>query len=110
MPISATDLNKAYLAYFGRPADLTGKTYFATLEQADVIKAFDASAESKALYGNDAAAKVNAIYQNLFNRNAEPEGLVYWTTLINQGRVTAAGAAFAILNGAQGTDATAVQY
>ena len=22
MPISATDLNKAYLAYFGRPADL----------------------------------------------------------------------------------------
>ena len=42
MPISATDLNKAYLAYFGRPADLTGKTYFATLEQADVIKAFDA--------------------------------------------------------------------
>lgn len=109
MPISATDLNKAYLAYFGRPADLTGKTYFATLEQADVIKAFDASAESKALYGNDAAAKVNAIYQNLFNRNAEPEGLVYWTTLINQGRVTAAGAAFAILNGAQGTDATAVQ-
>ena len=109
MPISATDLNKAYLAYFGRPADLTGKTYFATLEQADVIKAFDSSAESKALYGNDAAAKVNAIYQNLFNRDAEPEGLVYWTTLINQGRVTAAGAAFAILNGAQGTDATAVQ-
>lgn len=109
MPISATDLNKAYLAYFGRPADLTGKTYFATLEQADVIKAFDASAESKALYGNDAAAKVNAIYQNLFNRDAEPEGLVYWTTLINQGRVTPAGAAFAILNGAQGTDATAVQ-
>lgn len=108
MPISATDLNKAYLAYFGRPADLTGKTYFATLEQADVIKAFDASAESKALYGNDAAAKVNAIYNNLFNRDAEPAGLVYWTTLINQGRVTPAGAAFSILNGALGTDATAV--
>ena len=108
MPISATDLNKAYLAYFGRPADLTGKTYFATLEQADVIKAFDASAESKALYGDNVASKVNAIYQNLFNRDAEPEGLVYWTTLINQGRVTAAGAALAILNGAQGTDTTAV--
>ena len=108
MPISATDLNKAYLAYFGRPADLTGKTYFATLEQADVIKAFDASAESKALYGDNVASKVNAIYQNLFNRDAEPAGLVYWTTLINQGRVTAAGAALAILNGAQGTDTTAV--
>lgn len=108
MPISATDLNKAYLAYFGRPADLTGKTYFATLEQADVIKAFDASAESQALYGTDVAAKVNAIYMNLFNREAEPAGLTYWTTLITQGRVTAAEAALSILNGAQGTDATSV--
>lgn len=108
MPISATDLNKAYLAYFGRPADFTGKTYFATLEQADVIKAFDASAESKALYGDNVAAKVNAIYNNLFNRDAEPAGLTYWTTLINQGRITAAGAALAILNGAQGTDKTSV--
>ena len=108
MPISATDLNKAYLAYFGRPADFTGKTYFATLEQADVIKAFDASAESMALYGSDSTAKINAIYQNLFNRDAEPAGLQYWATLIQQGRVTPAGAAFAILNGAQGTDATSV--
>ncbi|MGP1664433.1 MAG: DUF4214 domain-containing protein, partial [Rhodanobacter sp.] len=108
MPISATDLNKAYLAYFGRPADFTGQTYFATLEQSDVIAAFDASAESQALYGDNVTSKVNAIYNNLFNRDAEPAGLTYWTTLINQGRVTPAGAAFAILNGAQGTDATAV--
>lgn len=108
MPISATDLNKAYLAYFGRPADFTGKTHFATLEQADVIQAFDASAESKALYGDNVASKVNAIYNNLFNRDAEPAGLVYWTTLISQGRVTPASAALAILNGAQGTDTTAV--
>jgi hypothetical protein len=108
MPISATDLNKAYLAYFGRPADFTGKTYFATLEQADVIAAFDASPESQTLYGTDIAAKVNAIYNNLFNRDAEPAGLVYWVTEIQQGRVTPAGAAIAILNGALGTDATSV--
>ena len=61
MPISATNLNKAYLAYFGRPADAVGQAYFATLEQADVIKAFDASAESKAIYGGDTAAKINAL-------------------------------------------------
>jgi hypothetical protein len=109
MPINATDLNKAYLAYFGRPADFTGKTYFATLEEADVIAAFDASAESQALYGSDVAAKVNAIYNNLFNRDAEPAGLTYWVTLIQQGRVTPAGAAIAILKGAQGTDATSVE-
>ena len=108
MPISATDLNKAYLAYFGRPADATGRAYFATLEQADVIKAFDASAESKAIYGEDTASKINAIYKNLFNREAEPAGLTYWLGQISSGKVTPAGAAFAILNGALGTDKTAV--
>ena len=100
MPISATDLNKAYLAYFGRPADATGRAYFATLEQADVIKAFDASAESKAIYGEDTASKINAIYKNLFNREAEPAGLSYWLGQISSGKVTPAGAAFAILSGA----------
>lgn len=108
MPISATNLNKAYLAYYGRPADATGQAYFATLEQADVIKAFDASAESKAIYGDDTAAKINAIYKNLFNREAEPAGLTYWLSLVSAGRVTPAGAAFAILEGAQGTDKTAI--
>lgn len=109
MPISATDLNKAYLAYFGRPADATGRAYFATLEQADVIEAFDASAESKAIYGEDTASKINAIYKNLFNREAEPAGLTYWLGEISSGKVTPAGAAFAILNGALGTDKTAVE-
>lgn len=108
MPISATNLNKAYLAYFGRPADAVGQAYFATLEQADVIKAFDASAESKAIYGGDTAAKINAIYKNLFNREAEPAGLTYWLSLVSSGRVTPAGAAFSILEGAQGTDKTAI--
>lgn len=109
MPISATDLNKAYLAYFGRPVDFTGKTHFANLELANVIKAFDSSAESQALYGSDVAAKVNAIYNNLFNRDAEPAGLLHWSTLIGQGRITAAEAAFKIMEGALGSDVTAVQ-
>ncbi len=109
MPISATDLNKAYLAYFGRPADFTGQSYFANKDLADVVSAFDSSAESKALYGNDVTAKVNAIYNNLFNRDAEPAGLTYWVNMIQQGNITGAGAALAILNGSLGTDAVAVQ-
>ena len=109
MPISATDLNKAYLAYFGRPADFSGQSYFANRDLSEVISAFDSSAESKTLYGNDVAAKVNAIYGNLFNRVAEPAGLTYWVGQIQAGKITAAGAALAILNGALGSDATAVQ-
>lgn len=108
MPISATDLNKAYLAYFGRPADVSGKQFFANKELADVVATFDGSAESQALYGGDTAAKINSIYNNLFNRDAEPAGLLYWLGQVNSGKITPAGAALSILNGAAGTDATAV--
>lgn len=108
MPISATDLNKAYLAYFGRPADVSGKQFFANKELADVVATFDGSAESQALYGGDTTAKINAIYNNLFNRDAEPAGLLYWLGQINSGKITPTGAALSILNGAAGSDATAV--
>jgi len=108
MPISATDLNKAYIAYFGRPSDVSGRTSFATKELADVITAFDSSAESKALYGDNVVTKINAIYNNLFNRDAEPAGLVYWVGQVNSGKITPAGVAIAILNGAQNDDAKAV--
>lgn len=108
MPISATDLNKVYLAYFGRPADASGKVFFATKELGEVIATFDGSAESNSLYGGDVAAKINAIYNNLFNRDAEPGGLMYWMGQITTGKITPAGAAFTILNGAKNDDAKAV--
>ena len=44
-------LEKAYLAYFGRPVDSTGLTDYASSTDAQVADAFAASAESKALYG-----------------------------------------------------------
>ena len=44
----------------------------------------------------------------LFGRDAEPAGLAYWANQILIGNLTPAGAAIGILNGAQGTDVTAV--
>lgn len=102
-------LTKAYLAYFGRPVDFSGVTYFANRSEAEVAAAFDASKESQDLYGLDLTIKINAIYNNLFNRSAEVSGLQYWMALVTTGRISAPGAALAILAGAQGTDATAVQ-
>ena len=52
-------------------------------------------------------AQINAIYQNLFNRDAEPAGLTYWSQEVQAGRISAAGAALAIFQGAQGADRTA---
>src|SRR5690606_22292808 len=103
-------LNKAYLAYFGRPVDITGQTYWSNKTEAEVIAGFSASNESKALYGEEFnAAQVNAIYNNLFNRDAEPAGLLYWLPEAYSRRVAPLEAALAILNGAANEDKTVVE-
>ena len=103
-------LEKAYLAYFGRPVDPTGLTDFAASTEAQVADAFAASAESKALYGSTFNyAQINAIYLALFNREAEKAGLEYWYAKVADKTYTAAGAAIAILNGAQNADKTAIE-
>ncbi len=102
-------LNQAYLAYFGRPADPSGLAAYASATEAQVLAAFSDSAESKALFNSpDTDNHINDIYQNLFNRDAEIDGLNYWRGEINSGRLSLADAAMAILNGAQNEDVTAV--
>jgi len=105
-------LQKAYLAYFGRPVDATGIAAFgptSTATDAQVQNAFFASAESQSLYGTTfGVTQINAIYQMLFNRAAEPAGLAYWANEVARGALTPAGAAIGIMNGALNADATAV--
>lgn len=108
MALSLTDLNKIYLAYFGRPVDASGLTTFSKMEIGNVIGAFDSSKESQDLYGTDPVAKINAIYKNLFGREAEPEGLKGWLDRLATGEVTPASAALEILKRAQNSDAVAV--
>jgi len=103
-------LEKAYLAYFGRPVDPTGLTDYAASTDTQVADAFAASAESKALYGTTFNyAQINAIYLALFNREAEKEGLEYWYAKVADKTFTPAGAALAILNGALNADKIAVE-
>ena len=102
-------LVRAYLAYFGRPVDATGVQFFASRSEGEVAAAFDASRESQDLYGLSLPLKINSIYHNLFNRDAEAAGLQYWNTLVTTGRISAPAAALEILKGAQGSDAAAVQ-
>lgn len=103
-------LTKAYLAYFGRPVDFDGLQYWASKTDAEVIAGFSSSNESKALYGSEFnAAQVNAIYNILFNRDAEPAGLAFWTNEVYSGRLKPLEAALGILNGAANADKTAVE-
>jgi hypothetical protein len=106
---STTYLQQAYLAYFGRPADVSGLSFYADKTEAQVVAAFSASAESQAFFGSlNTLAQINTIYQNLFNRAAEPAGLTYWAGEINSGRLSLAQASMGILAGAQNADKLAV--
>src|SRR5690606_17752558 len=105
-------IHQAYIAYYGRPADSAGLSYWASvLDQnggnlASVIQSFGNSDESRALYGNTASTseRIDKIYQQLFNRPAEEAGRDYWAAEIDAGRVTLQSAALEFLNGAQGDD------
>ena len=68
-------IQQLYIAYFGRPADPIGQTYWASQVDANngsiasVIAGFSASTESAALFGNKSTIdKVTAIYMNAFGR------------------------------------------
>ena len=72
--------------------------------------AFAASAESKSLYGSEIKANfVNAVYNNLFGRDAEASGVAYWLNEYNRGAFSAAEMALSILNGAKNSDAKIIE-
>lgn len=107
-------IQQLYIAYFGRPADPVGLTFWATQVDAAngsvaaVIAGFASSQESSALYsGVTVAQKVSAIYQNLFNRGPEPAGLAFWVQQIDSGALTQAQAAYQIMSSAGPYDALA---
>ncbi len=112
MAVTKAFLEQAYLAYFGRPIDPNGVGWYTQpgMTQAQVEQEFSTSAESKALYPDGATvATINAIYGTLFGREADIPGATWWANEIAQGKVTLAGAAIAILQGAQGTDKVIVE-
>ena len=85
---TATELQQLYIAYFGRAADPTGLDYWT--DAGTTTKAFAANMyaqnEFKSVYGSlSVESQVNQIYQNLFDRDADATGLLYWTQQINKG-------------------------
>ncbi|MGY8526636.1 DUF4214 domain-containing protein [Paracidovorax citrulli] len=109
-------IQQAYIAYYGRPADPDGLEYWAgELDKAGgdlavIIDAFGNSEESQELYGADTpAAQVNKIYQTLFGRNADMEGLQYYVNGLRTGEFSLASVALDVYNGAQNEDKTALE-
>ena len=104
-------IEEAYVAYYGRPADPAGLTYWVTALNAaggnlsTIINAFGNSAESQALYSGQSNTQiVTSIYQQELGRAPDAGGLAYYVGELNSGKMSAAAAALIIFNGATGTD------
>lgn len=105
------EVQKLYVAYFSRPADAGGLAYWSNLLATNpsgyqVISASFASSQEyhDAYAGMDNSATVNAVYEHLFNRPAEAQGLSYWVDLLNQHKITIDNVVTQIAAGAQGSD------
>jgi hypothetical protein len=93
---TASQLQQLYVAYFGRAADPAGIDYW--VSQGTTTKAFaahmHAQKEFQSAYGTKSnEAQVNQIYQNLFNRDADAAGLLYWVGQIENGTLSLASIA-----------------
>jgi hypothetical protein len=111
MPLSTAQVQQAYVTFFSRPADPVGLAYWQAYSGsvADLYATFAQQAEySAAFNGLSSAQRVNVVYQNLFGRDAEASGLLYWAGQLEGGKITVANLALAVSNGAQTTDKVTV--
>ena len=109
-----TTVQKLYVAYFSRPADVAGLAYWNNIlatnpDGYQMISAnFASSAEYKAMYaGQDNRAVVSTVYEHLFGRPAEAAGVDYWAKMLDQNVITIDNVVTQIAAGAQSTDKVA---
>ncbi|TWI64336.1 uncharacterized protein DUF4214 [Pseudoduganella lurida] len=110
---TATEIQQLYVAYFNRPADVLGLSFWLDRANKSSISAvaneFANSTEYTDVYGGKTAAEqVNAIYMNLFGRPAEAAGLVYWANKLIAGTETFGSIALTIAGAAQNADKIAI--
>jgi Ca2+-binding RTX toxin-like protein len=113
-PSTTAAIEKLYVAYFNRPADVAGLAYWEAVVAAGgglgaVSQAFAQSPEYTVLLASKTPADVvDSVYVNLFGRHAESAGLAYWTRLYESGAIGVADVVTVLADAAQGGDAVAV--
>tara|TARA_R110001599_G_scaffold353766_1_gene597008 strand:+ start:3851 stop:4927 length:1077 start_codon:yes stop_codon:yes gene_type:complete len=108
-------IQKFYIAYYGRPADPEGLAYWVTqLEQnggnlTAILEAFGTSAEYENRFGTlSPQEQINNLYQQIFGRDADDVGLAFYTGMLERGDSSITDLALDITNGALGEDVTAI--
>ncbi len=89
--IHSSELQKLYIAYFGRPGDPSGINYWLSYSHESItIKKISNELSRQDEYvkviANDKSIdfKINRLYLNLFNRKADFDGLNYWMEMVNR--------------------------
>jgi len=108
-------VQKAYIAYYGRPADTGGVNYWSCAMDdndgslAAIIDAFGNSREFTNQFGGLTNGElIDAIYLQLFNRTPEEAGKAYWLEQLESGSMSLVNIAISILNGALNDDLTII--
>ena len=89
MPVTRTEVTEIYVATFDRAPDSAGLDYWvgtgSTIEE--IAQSFFAQDETHAKYPDTMteAEFVNEVYNNVYNRDGDPDGIVYWVGELNNG-------------------------
>jgi hypothetical protein len=120
MPTQASldKVQELFIAYYGRPADLAGQTYWADELEASsleaIINRFATSAEFDEQYGELTNQQLIAeLYKQILDRDPadtpDDEGPAWYAEQLSEGLMTRGEIALAILAGATGDDALVLQ-
>ena len=89
--VDSTNLQKLYIAYFGRPGDPSGINYWISLSHQSLnLKEISNELSRQEEYSSSIADdksidfKINKLYLNLFARKADFDGLTYWIDMIEK--------------------------
>jgi len=87
--VDSKELQKLYIAYFGRPGDPSGINYWLSLSNdcltlREISNQLSIQDEYK-YFANEKSfdCKINKLYLNLFNRKADFDSLNYWIEMVN---------------------------
>jgi len=99
-----------FVSYYGRPGDPEGVNYWASQfdESTDLNKVLSSFGNSPEYYDNFGPLNheqlVNGLFQQMFNRDSDPEGLAFYVGRLSSGRATLASIAKQIADGTLGSD------
>ncbi len=111
--LSASTLTKLYVATFNRAPDSAGISYWLDSKLAieNIAQSFFQQPETQTLYPEDTSTEafVVLVYQNLFNREPDQEGLTYWIEELENGLISKSYFILAVMHGAKDDDSVILE-